>query len=436
MSLKHLALGALASAVVATPMIAVTPASADVFIPIASYRTGPYAANGTVIANGFRDWYTLLNVRDGGILGVKIAFEECEFGYNTAKGVECYERLKGKGSLVIAPFSTGVTYKLVPKAPIDKIPILSMGYGMSAAADGRYFPWIFNFPMTYWSQATGIIKYIGSERGSMSKLKGQKIGFIYLESSYGREPISIFKLMGQKFGYRFNTYSVPGKSMQDQRSQWRKIVRAREDWMIMWGWGAMNPTAIQRATEVGFPVNKFIGVWWSGSESDVRPNGKAAIGYRAATMHGTGQSFPVHVDILKYVYKGNLKKAKADHFGEVLYNRGMVNALMHTEAVRYAIKKYGKNPTGTHVREGLEHMNLTAARLKQLGLGGFMPPFKVSCANHEGNGKMRIQQWDGKNWNMVSGWITPMRKLVRAEVVKAAITEAAKFGYKKRKNCN
>jgi branched-chain amino acid transport system substrate-binding protein len=109
--------------------------------------------------------------------------------------------------------------------------------------------------------------------------------------------------------------------------------------------------------------------------------------------------------------------------------------MLNTEAVRYAIKKYGKNPTGEHVREGLEHINLTAARLKQLGMAGYTKPFKISCSNHEGNGQMLIQQWDGKQWKLVSDWITPMRKLVRAEVQKAAIKEAAKFKYGKRKDC-
>ena len=434
MKLSKISIGLLAGAVLAAPML-VASAAADVYFPMFTYRTGPYAPNGTPIANGFRDWYKLLNARDGGIEGVKIQFEECEFGYNTAKGVECYERLKGKGALVVAPFSTGVTYKLVPKAPVDKVAILSMGYGMSAAADGRYFPWVFNFPMTYWSQATGIMKYIGGLEGGMAKLKGKKIGFIFLESSYGREPIPVFEALAKRFGYRLNTYSVPGKAMQDQRSQWRKIVRAREDWMIMWGWGAMNSTAIQRASEFGFDVNKFIGVWWSGSETDVVSNGKAAIGYRSATLHGAGSDFGVHKDILKYVYGGDLAKAKESNFGEVLYNRTILNALLHTEAVGYAIRKYGKNPTGEHVREGLENLNLTEARLKELGLEGFTKPFKVSCADHEGNGLLRIQQWDGKKWSMVSDWIEPMRDIVRPLIEKAAVVEAAKLKYEKRANC-
>jgi len=436
MNVRKLAIGLLAGAALGAPLAA-TPAAADVFFPGLTYRTGPFAPGGVPIANGIRDWYKLLNARDGGVEGVKIVHEECEFGYNTAKGVECYERLKAKNKnmMVVLPFSTGLTYKLVPKARIDKVPILSMGYGMSAAADGRYFPWVFNFPMTYWSQATGIIKHIGAKEGGMAKLKGKKIGFIYLESSYGREPIPIFKALAKRFGYRLNTYSVPGKSMADQRSQWRKIVRAREDYMIMWGWGQMNPTAIQRASEVGFPVNKFIGVWWSGSETDVVPNGKAAIGYRAATFHATGTHHKFHGDILKHVYNGNLTAAAKNNFGEVLYNRGLFNAMLTTEAVSYAIKKYGKNPTGTHVREGLEKMRITNARLKALGMEGYTKPFSVSCRDHEGNGQLMIQQWDGKKWNIVSGWITPMRKMVRASVEAAAVKEAAKFKYGKRKDC-
>src|SRR4029079_4513543 len=67
------------------------------FFPELVYRTGPYAPNGIPFANGYADYLNLLNARDGGINGVKITFEECETGYATDRGVECYERLKGKG---------------------------------------------------------------------------------------------------------------------------------------------------------------------------------------------------------------------------------------------------------------------------------------------------------------------------------------------------
>src|SRR5882672_5999333 len=117
------------------------------FLPSLVYRTGPYAPNGIPFADGVSDYWTLLNERDGGINGVKLVFEECETGYATDKGVECYERLKGKGATgagYFSPLSTGITFALTEKVSGDKIPLLTLGYGRSESRNGAVFPW--NFP--------------------------------------------------------------------------------------------------------------------------------------------------------------------------------------------------------------------------------------------------------------------------------------------------
>src|SRR5437763_8002602 len=138
------------AAVVSAGLIAATTAQAqnEQFIPGLVYRTGAYAPNGIPFADGVRDYITMLNERDGGINGVKITFEECETGYATDRGVECYERLKGKGptgASMFTPLSTGITFALSEQAPADKIPLLTMGYGRSESVDGRVSPW--NFPL-------------------------------------------------------------------------------------------------------------------------------------------------------------------------------------------------------------------------------------------------------------------------------------------------
>src|SRR5712671_7788204 len=123
------------------------------FFPVLVYRTGPYAPNGVPFANGYVDYLKLLNARDGGINGVKITMEECETGYATDRGVECYERLKGKGptgASLVVPLSTGITYALMDKAPVDKIPLLTSGYGRSESADGNVVRWAFPILGTYW----------------------------------------------------------------------------------------------------------------------------------------------------------------------------------------------------------------------------------------------------------------------------------------------
>src|SRR5213595_4334926 len=134
MSLKTLWIGALAAALIAGPMAAAVHAQPkEMFVPLLVYRTGPFAPSGIPIANGFVDYFTLVNERDGGINGVKVVWEECETQYDTKQGVECYERLKGKNPVVVNPYSTGITYTLIPTAPVDKVVMLSMGYGNTAA---------------------------------------------------------------------------------------------------------------------------------------------------------------------------------------------------------------------------------------------------------------------------------------------------------------
>src|SRR3954469_21801418 len=132
------------------------------FLPALVYRTGPYAPNGIPFADGVSDYWTLLNERDGGINGVKLVFEECETGYATDRGVECYERLKGKGptgASYVIPLSTGITYALTEKVPNDKIPLITMGYGLSASRDGAVFPWSFPLLGTYWTAANIAIQH-------------------------------------------------------------------------------------------------------------------------------------------------------------------------------------------------------------------------------------------------------------------------------------
>ena len=109
------------------------PALAELNFPSMSYRTGPYAAGGAPFADGYADYFTLLNERDGGIGGVKAAVPECETAYDTTRGVECYEQVRGTNPLVLQPLSTGITYQIIPKVTADRIPLHTMGYGRTSA---------------------------------------------------------------------------------------------------------------------------------------------------------------------------------------------------------------------------------------------------------------------------------------------------------------
>ena len=155
-------------------------------LPNLTYRTGPFATSGIPLANGQIDYLNMLNERDGGLNGVKLNGEECETGYNTEKGVECYEKTKGS-ALVTQPWSTGITLQVLPKASVDKRSIFAAGYGFSAMQDGKTFPWAFNPPSSYWDGASILLQAISD--GNLDNLKGKKIVLLHLDAPYGKEPI-------------------------------------------------------------------------------------------------------------------------------------------------------------------------------------------------------------------------------------------------------
>jgi branched-chain amino acid transport system substrate-binding protein len=425
-------LGVLALAVVLVATAMPAAAQTEMFVPMLVYRTGPYAPSGTPFANGFHDYIAMINARDGGVNGVKLVTEECETQYDTKQGVECYERLKGKGAAAFNPLSTGITYQLIPKAPVDKVVVHSMGYGMTAASDGRWFPWVFTFPTTYWSQASAVIKYIGQQEGGLDKLKGKKIVHVFHNSPYGKEANPTLEELARKYQFELTLLAVdhPG---QEQKSTWLQVRRINPEWIFMSGWGVMNQVAVKEAAAIGFKMDHFIGNWWSASDADVVPAADGAKGYKGATFHAPGTSFKAFQDLARFVIDKGQSQEPKDKVGEPLYNRGVVNAMFLVEAVRTAQAKYGKKPmTGEEMRWGYEHLAVTDKRLDELGLKGFTHPVKVTCEDHEGNGPVLIQQWDGKKWSIVSDWIEPMKDVVRPKLEAAAVEEGKKLGYAQR----
>ncbi|WP_112873256.1 ABC transporter substrate-binding protein [Paracoccus endophyticus] len=402
------------ASLVAAAILAAAPALADLVVPNLSYRTGPYGANGTQYADGFNDYFTLLNERDGGIGGQKVQVPECETAYNTEKGVECYESTKGTGALVYNPLSTGITYQLIPKVSVDKIPLYTPGYGRTSAKNGKVFEWVFNAPANYWDGASVIVKHLLDLNGG--SLDGKKIALLYHNSAYGKEPIRTLQELGKKHGFTLTELPVDAAAGQEQKSQWLQIRREKPDYVIMWGWGVMNQAAIQEAANVRYPMDQFIGIWWAGSEVDVKPAGAAANGYKSATFHGVGTEYPIYADLNKFVVEPGKASQGGEHVGSVLYSRGMYAALVIAEAIRKAQELSG-TPTvnAAQVRDGFEALEITPERLTELGLPDFGPEITMTCENHGGSGMARIQQWDAAagKWTLISEFTEPDQEVLQ-----------------------
>lgn len=415
----------LSSALVSTAAFA---QAKEQFFPSLVYRTGAYAPNGVPFANGMADYMKLVNAR-GGINGVMTLLEECETGYATDRGVECYERLKGKngGATVFQPLSTGITFALTEKAPIDKIPLLTGGYGRSESADGGVFKWNFPLAGTYWVAADTIIQHLGNKNGGLDKLKGKKIALVYHDSPFGKEPIPVLQERAAMHGFSLSLLPVTHPGVE-QKATWLQIRRDRPDYVINWGWGVMNSTLLKEAQATGYPRENIYGVWWAGAEPDVKDVGMGAKGYNAIMMqHGAEPNSDVVKEILSKLHAKGQGTGPKEEVGQVLYMRGLTAAMFAVEGVRAAQERFGKGKvmTGEQARWGYENLNLTQAKLDALGFKGVMRPISTSCKDHMGAAWARVHTWDGTKFVWSSDWLQADEQILNPMVKAAADKYAA-----------
>ena len=409
-------------------MVAAAPAMAELVIPDLSYRTGPYAAGGIPFSDGYQDYFTLLNERDGGIGGEKIRLIECETGYNTEKGVECYESTKGEGALVYQPLSTGITYQLIPKAQADGIPMHTMGYGRTSAVNGEVFNNVFNYPANYWDGASVAVNYLLDQ--NEGSLEGKTIALLYHNSAYGKEPIRTLQALAEKHGFSLTEIPVDAPG-QVQKSQWLQIRRERPDYVVMWGWGVMNQVAIQEAANVRYPMDQFIGNWWAGAEHDVTPAGDAADGYLSLNMNTINADYPVFDEIRAAVIDKGLAAGDGSNIGKVLYTRGMYAAMLAAEAIAKAQEIHGESAiTPAMMRDGMAALEMTEARMEELGAPEIGPVFSVSCQNHGGSGEALVQRWNASAgaFEPLTGFIAPDKAVIDPLVQEDSLAYAAENG--------
>ena len=387
----------------------IVSAEKTMYVPIPSYRVGPYAAGGTGYFGGILDYYNLLNSR-GGVGGVKLIWSECETEYSVERGVECYKRLKDRegGAVFFDPLSVGISTALIETGRADKMPIIAVNHGKTAGQRGDIFPYYFMPGINTYDEHSIMVHYIGGLEGGLDNLRGKKIAMLFHGSPYGREAIDFMDSMCEKWGCTHEAIEVPHPG-NEQQSQWLKIRKSKPDYVLLRGWGVMNPVAMQTAKRMGYPVSRLIGNIWSNSDEDVIPAGSAADGYQAITTHPAGTDFTVVQDIIKDVYgAGNGDLQDKSRLGSVYWNLGVLAGIVHTEALRIAQERFGNRPlTSVEARWGFENLVLNADRIAELGASGLVPELNLNCMDHVGGHLAKFQQWDAsaRKWNIVSDWI-------------------------------
>ncbi len=384
------------------------------YFPIPSSRIGPFSSMGTGYYGAQIDYMNYINMT-GGVNGVMLTWQECETEYNAVKTVECYQRLTTKDGQKMVVFDTLGTpgaYAVINRMATDNVVLAQYGYGRSDAADGRVWPWVFNAASTYWSQIAVKLRFMAeiegkikgdglTEQEAMKIMKGKKIVHLHIDTAFGREPLPAMRKIAKDWGITLVEIAIVSPGLE-QQSQWLQIRKERPDWITFWGAGSgMNSTGMTNAARINFPRNRMMYVTFGGAEEDMFPAGDAAVG-TYVVMNAVPGMHPLVQKIKDTVYaanKGNM--SDPNRVGTVYYNRGLGAAMMWVEAMKNAQrihKKVGKAVTGAEFRDGYEAINLTEARLAELGVPNMLSPFAFSCANHEGSGKFALMQWDGKKF--------------------------------------
>jgi branched-chain amino acid transport system substrate-binding protein len=381
----------------------------EVVIGVQCDRTGPTQIVGTVLCPGYHDYISLVNSK-GGVEGYKINAIEIDHEYKVPPAMEAHERFKKEGEVLEAVYGTPQIAALNKKLEEDKILGTSPGFGTAAAADGKRYPYTFPVAASYWSQGAAAVQFAKDQLGG--SLKGKKIAYIYYDNPAGKEPIAVVEDLAAAEGFTLKTFAVPAPGVEMAAQVLDITSRFKPDFVIAHLFGRAPSVSIKEFKGKGYPLSKVVSLVWGSSEADILAAGgyEAAEGYHTMQFTGVGQDFQVIRDI-NAMYKAQGKSPPAEQATSVYYNRGLVTAALHVEAIRNAIKaKGGAKPTGEDVKKGME-------ALKDFTLGGMVPPITLSPEDHEGGGW--VQVWTVKGGKLVKDgeWFHAYRDLIKKHLV-------------------
>jgi branched-chain amino acid transport system substrate-binding protein len=334
-----------------------------------------------------------------------IKADEIDNAYKVPESIEAYERQKQMGALLMTFYGTPQTVALNQRLEQDKIPTTSPGFGISAAADGKRFPYLFPIAATYWSQGAAAVKFAKDQLGG--DLKGKKIAYVYYDNPAGKEPMPILEALQKQEGFDMRTFAVPPPGVEVGAQVLDIAQRYKPDFVIAHLFGRSPSVLIKGLKGAGFPLKHVIGLVWASAEADILAAGGWALaeGYNTLQFAGAGDDYPVRQEI-KDMYKKDGKEPPKEMADTVVYNRGLLQASIQVEALTNALKiSGGQKPTTEQVKQGMEQIH-------DFTLGGLVPPLQITATDHEGGGWVRVFSVKSGKFAAATDWFKAYRDVV------------------------
>jgi branched-chain amino acid transport system substrate-binding protein len=385
-------------------------ASHEIVVGLQCDRTGATQTIGVNLCPGYHDYMKLVNSR-GGVMGHKLRVVEVDHEYKVPPAIESYERFKKDGAAVIGVYGTAQIHALIQRLTEDQIPATSPGFGKAATADGVRYPYVFPIAATYYSQATAATKFAKDQLGS---LHSKKIAYLFLDNPAGREPIPVLEDLAVAERFELKLFAVPLPGVEMGAQVLDIVQRYRADFVLAHLGGRGPSVSIKELKRLGYPLRRVISFVWGAAEADVEAAGGYGVaeGYYGLQFAGVGPDFGVLGEI-REMYTRDGKSAPKEMASTVFYNRGVLIAALHAEAIRNALNaKPDGRIIGRDVKNGFE-------QIKGFTLGGLVPPLEITPTDHEGGGLVQVWQVKGGKWVRVTDWFRAY-----PEVVAKAIKEA------------
>jgi branched-chain amino acid transport system substrate-binding protein len=377
----------------------------EVLVGMQCDRTGATQITGVVLCPAMHDYYDLINA-GGGVEGYTIKADEIDNEYKVPQAVEAYQRHKQEGAVLMTLYGTPMTVALNQRLEEDKIATTSPGFGIAAAADGTRYPYLFPIAATYWSQGAAAVEFVKNKLGG--NLKGKKIAYIFYDNPAGKEPLPIVEELQKQEGFELRTFAVPPPGVEVGAQVLDITQRFRPDFVIAHLFGRSPAAAIKAFKSNGYPLSKVVGLVWASSEADIDAAGgfSVAEGYHAMQFAGAGDDYPVRQQIKAMYKKAGKEPLDLMDKNTVYYNRGLLQAAIHVEGIRNALKANGgKPPTGTDIKNGFE-------QIRDFTLGGLVPPLEITPTDHEGGGWVQVFQVKGGKFVKETDWFRAYRDVV------------------------
>ena len=118
-----------------------------------------------------------------------------------------------------------------PAARRRQDPTTSPGFGISAAADGKRYPYLFPIAATYWSQGAAAVQFVKDKLGGRPAT-ARRSPIVYYDNPAGQEPMPVIEELQKMEGFELRTFAVPPPGVEVGAQVLDIAQRYRPDFVI------------------------------------------------------------------------------------------------------------------------------------------------------------------------------------------------------------